>query len=41
MVMNGKEEPGEGYEWNFLMGVPLPTLLRGGWGLTGIERKEG
>lgn len=27
MVMNGKEGVGKGYEWNSLMGVPLPTLL--------------
>lgn len=27
MVMNGKEGVGKEYEWNSLMGVPLPTLL--------------
>lgn len=34
MVMNGKEGVGKGYEWNTLMGVPLPpSFLRVGWGL--------
>lgn len=44
MLMNGKEGLGRGYEWNLLMGVPLPTLLsRGGWGLSkhGEGRRPG
>lgn len=27
MLMNGQEGVERGYEWNSLMGVPLPTLL--------------